>query len=245
MAASGGKNEITDVMEYIIDLDNRKSIAESELTQRVMLLQHTQVIALQSQLNPHFLFNTLQLVNSVIFAEFKRDTEATRIISILSSLLREALDTTEFCRSLEDEVYFAEQYIEIQKIRYPDVFEIEWDIAEETKELMVPKCVLQPILENAIAYGILMLESGGKIRVKSYIKDNLLRISVWDNGVGFEEAKLREVRELLKDKKVERREKIGLCNINQRIKILFGVEYGIEIISEGRGTEIIINLPMK
>lgn len=237
-----GKNEINDTMEYIIALNNKKELAESELTQKVMLLQHAQVIALQSQLNPHFLFNTLQLLNSVILAEFKKDTEATKIVSILSGLLREALDTTEFFRSLEDEVKFAKRYIEIQNIRYPDCFVINWSIAEETKKMKVPKCILQPLLENSIAYGILVSEEKGVIDVTTAEKDGLFKISVRDNGVGIDEEELKRLRRAINDKKVERKDKIGLCNINQRIKILFGVEYGIEIFSEN-GTEVVVTLP--
>ena len=238
----GEDNEINEFIEYVFRLKGEKQHIESEFAQTAMMLQNTQVAALQSQLNPHFLFNTLQLLSAIIMAEFKRDTEAVRVISLISSLLREAIDVSEFFRPLSKETELSKKYIEIQKIRYPEKFSVEWDIESGTESLKVPKCILQPILENSIAYGILRLKEKGIIRVHSFIRDGKLIISVCDNGVGFTAERLLEVNNILSGVKHVTKKNIGLYNIDRRIKVLFGESYGLTVKSEG-GAEVIITLP--
>lgn len=238
----GEDNEINEFIEYVFRLKDEKQHIESEFAQSAMMLQNTQVAALQSQLNPHFLFNTLQLLSAIIMAEFKRDTEAVRVISLISSLLREAIDVSEFFRPLSKETELSKKYIEIQKIRYPDKFSVEWDIEEGTESLKVPKCILQPILENSIAYGILRLKEKGVIRIRSFLKNGKLIISVYDNGVGFTADRLLEVNNILSGVKHVTKKNIGLYNIDRRIKVLFGESYGLTVKSEN-GAEVIITLP--
>lgn len=238
----GEDNEINEFIEYVFRLKDEKQHIESEFAQSAMMLQNTQVAALQSQLNPHFLFNTLQLLSAIIMAELKKDTKAVRVISLISSLLREAIDVSEFFRPLSKEMELSKKYIEIQKIRYPDKFSVEWDIEDGTENLKVPKCILQPILENSIAYGILRLKEKGIIRVHSFVKDGKLIISVCDNGVGFTADRLIEVNNILAGVKHVTKKNIGLYNIDRRIKVLFGDSYGLTVKSEG-GAEVIITLP--
>lgn len=239
----GGGDEINNTIEYIAEITRHNKMIERELAQNILLLQSAQVSALQSQLNPHFLFNTMQLLNSYILAEFKHDTEATKIILLISELLREAMDINEFFRTLEREIEFSEKYIEIQKLRYPNKFEIEWKIAPETLDIHVPKCIIQPLLENAVSYGVLRAGGKGKICVESRIEDSGLKISVRDNGPGFTEGTLKKIREAMENAKLKPRENLGLWNVNQRIRTLFGNEYRLELRSEN-GAEIIITVPV-
>ena len=239
----GGGDEINNTIEYIAEITRHNKMIERELAQNILLLQSAQVSALQSQLNPHFLFNTMQLLNSYILAEFKHDTEATKIILLISELLREAMDINEFFRTLEREIEFSEKYIEIQKLRYPNKFEIEWKIAPETLDIHVPKCIIQPLLENAVSYGVLRAGGKGKICVESRIEDSGLKISVKDNGPGFTEGTLKKIREAMENAKLKPRENLGLWNVNQRIRTLFGNEYRLELRSEN-GAEIIITVPV-
>ena len=240
---NASENEINNMMEYVIDITNRNQFVENELIQKTVLLQHTKLIALQGQLSPHFLFNTLQMLNTVIWAEFKKDTLATKIVSLMSVLLRDALDTTEFCRSFEKELEYAGKYMEIQKLRYPGRFEFVCRIDENTKKISVPKCILQPVLENSLSYAIPLIDKPGKITIETYIKENTFIICISDNGNGISPEKLSEIQKRLQDKSLERKKNIGLVNVNQRIKILFGDEYGVKIKSGKFGTKVIMRIP--
>lgn len=156
--------------------------------------------------------------------------------------MREAIGVSEFFRLLSKETELSKKCVEIQKIRYPDKFSVEWDIEDGTENLKVPKCILQPILENSIAYGILRLKGKGIIRVHSFVKDGKLIISVCDNGVGFTADRLLEVNNILSGIKHVTKKNIGLYNIDRRIKVLFGESYGLTVKSEN-GAEVIITLP--
>lgn len=235
-------NEVNSVLNYVMDVTVGKQNIEGKLAQNALLLQHTQVTALQAQLNPHFLFNTLQLLNGIILAEAKRDTQAVMVISLMSTLLREAIDVSEFFRPFSKEREISEVYLEIQRIRYPGRFDVRWEIDERAENLRVPKSILQPLLENAIAYGILRIKEKGVIKVKAFLKEDILYISVHDNGPGFEPEKIQEINELLSGNKKITKKNIGIYNVNRRIKVLFGEQFGLRILS-GRGGEIIISLP--
>lgn len=235
-------NEVNSVLDYVMDITVGKQDIEGKLAQNALLLQNTQVSALQAQLNPHFLFNTLQLLNGIILAEAKRDTQAVLVISLISKLLREAIDVSEFFRPFSKEREIAEVYLEIQRIRYPGRFDVLWETDEKTESLRVPKSILQPLLENAIAYGILRIKEKGVIRISTFLKDDIFYISVHDNGPGFEPEKIAEINEILTGKKRITKKNIGLYNVNQRIKVLFGEQFGLQIVSK-RGGEVIIRLP--
>ena len=240
---AGGNNEINNAIEYITDTARGKDIAEKELAIKALQLQNAQLIALQAQLNPHFLFNTLQMLNTIILAEFKRDTNATRIISLMSVILRDALNIKKCVRTFKEEADIANRYIDIQKIRFGEGFDVEWHIPDELMECMVPKCILQPILENSISYGINIMGGKGIIQIKARKIDTKMEISIHDNGPGFEEEKLRRITDSLITQTYEQNDGVGLSNVDRRIKVLFGDDYGIEIFNNN-GAEIIINLPI-
>lgn len=235
-------NEVNSVLNYVMDITMGKQSIEGKLAQNALLLQNTQVSALQAQLNPHFLFNTLQLLNGIILAEAKRDTQAVQVISLISRLLREAIDVSEFFRPFSKEREISEVYLEIQRIRYPDRFDVAWEIDDRAENLRVPKSILQPLLENAIAYGINRIKEKGLIRIKALLAEDIFYISVKDNGPGFDPEKIHEINEILSEKKQITKKNIGIYNVNQRIKVLFGEQFGLQILS-GSGGEIIIRLP--
>ncbi len=235
-------NEVNSVLDYVMDITVGKQNIEGKLAQNALLLQNTQVSALQAQLNPHFLFNTLQLLNGIILAEAKQDTQAVVVISLISRLLREAIDVSEFFRPFSKEREISEVYLEIQRIRYPDKFDVIWEIDDKAENLRVPKSILQPLLENAIAYGINRIKEKGIIKIKAFLQEDIFYISVKDNGPGFAPEKIHEMNEILSGKKQITKRNIGLYNVNRRIKVLFGEQFELQILS-GSGGEIIIRLP--
>ncbi len=175
--------------------------------------------ALQSQINPHFLYNTLDSIVWMITGE--RYDDAVFMITQLASLFRISLSKGKTVIRIEDEVKHAQNYMNIQKIRYKNSFEIDFQIEEEILDGCIVKLVLQPLLENAIYYGMEFMDGEGEIHVRGYRKDGDIYLEVEDNGLGMPEE---EAAELLNGK--ERPHKhgsgVGLVNVHSRLKLRFG-----------------------
>ena len=194
--------------------------------------------ALQSQINPHFLYNTLDSI--VWMAESKHNDEVILMVNALAGLFRISISGGKRIITLKDELKHAEHYMLIQKNRYTDKFIYETDIQEDTLDLLVPKLMLQPLLENALYHGIQYLMDMGYIRVEAKRVDENLYIRVSDNGIGMSAEKVQNIF----NEKTKTWHGVGVNNVNERIKILFGEEYGITFESEiEKGTTVIIKLP--
>ena len=197
--------------------------------------------ALQSQINPHFLYNTLESITWMI--EGEQNDQAVFVISQLAKLFRISLSKGHTIISIRDEIQHAKSYMNIQKIRYKDSFSAEFDIDEEVYSCCIVKLILQPILENAINYGIAGMEDCGEIKVTGKKDGENIVLSVADNGIGMNEE---QVKYLLTDsnKKTRHGSGVGLVNVNNRIHLLFGNEYGITVWSEpDEGTIISVTIP--
>ena len=197
--------------------------------------------ALQSQINPHFLYNTLDSIVWMITGE--RYDDAVFMITQLASLFRISLSKGKTVIRIEDEVKHAQNYMNIQKIRYKNSFEVDFQIDEEIRDGCIVKLVLQPLLENAIYYGMEFMDGEGEIHVRGYRKDDDIYLEVDDNGLGMPEE---EAAELLNGK--ERPHKhgsgVGLINVHSRLKLRFGEEYGLIIHScPDEGMMIQIHIP--
>ena len=197
--------------------------------------------ALQSQINPHFLYNTLDSIVWMITGE--RYDDAVFMITQLASLFRISLSKGKTVISIEDEVKHAKNYMNIQKIRYKNSFEIDFEIEEEILNGCIVKLVLQPLLENAIYYGMEFMDGEGEIYVRGYRRDNDVYLEVEDNGLGMPEE---EAAELLNGK--ERPHKhgsgVGLVNVHSRLKLRFGEDYGLIIHScPDEGMMVQIHIP--
>ena len=227
-----------------------KSIQESykqnlSLMKRVVWEQNerrkSELDVLQSQINPHFLYNTLDSITWMI--EGEKNEEAAFMITQLAKLFRISLSKGHTIISIRDELQHAQSYMNIQKIRYKNKFEVVFDIDPEILDHCVVKLVLQPILENAINYGIREMDGCGIINICGKKADDRIILSVSDNGMGIPDD---EIGFLLKDtNRIRKRGSgVGLVNVNNRIKILFGGQYGLYIESElDEGTTVYINIP--
>ena len=196
---------------------------------------------LQSQINPHFLYNTLDSITWMI--EGERNDDAVFMISQLARLFRISLSKGHTIISIKDELQHAQSYMNIQQVRYKNKFNVEFDIEPDILECCIVKLILQPILENAINYGVREMDDCGEIIVRGIKEGEEILLSVTDNGMGIPED---EVEFLLTDtQRVHKKGSgVGLVNVNNRIKILFGEKYGLHIESElDEGTTVSIRIP--
>lgn len=198
---------------------------------------------LESQFNPHFLFNTLEMLRYTI----KYDTSvANKIIINISSLLRFSIENKSSEVSLQRDLLYTKNYLDIQKYRFGENFDYEIKAEEGLENYYVPKLIIQPVIENAIKHGYTQVEKMIiYIRVKT-VKEKLI-ISVYNNGKEIEKEILDEIREKLKNKKAEEfKNHIGLYNIFRRIQLMYGEKYGLRILSrKNKGTSVRVSLPLK
>lgn len=197
--------------------------------------------ALQSQINPHFLYNTLDSIVWMIEGECYQD--AVFMVTQLASLFRISLSSGKTIIRVEEELKHAENYMNIQMVRYKDVFQVQFETEPEILSCCTVKLVVQPLLENAIYYGVEHMDGEGEIIVKGYRQDGDLYLEVKDNGLGMPKE---EVSQLLVDNhRVRKRGSgVGLINVHNRIRLCFGEAYGLEINSvPDEGTTVRIHLP--
>lgn len=224
----------------------QKSYEQIDTLMREIVLEQTErrkseLAALQSQINPHFLYNALDSITWMI--EGERNDEAVFMISELAKLFRISLSKGRTVISVKDELQHAKSYMSIQKIRYKNSFTLLFDIEPSIYSYCTVKLILQPILENAINYGVRDRDEDGEITVTGRVKDGNVIFSVTDNGMGMSEDEVNFV--LTDSNRVHKRGSgVGLVNVNNRIQILFGKEYGLSIESEpDEGTTVFICIP--
>jgi two-component system LytT family sensor kinase len=187
--------------------------------------------ALTSQINPHFLFNTLNSVSSLIRTN---PDQARSVVYRLSSILRRLLRKTDNLTTLRDELSFIDNYMNIEMVRFGEKLQFVKEIDPQTLDRIVPSMLLQPIIENSIRHGLSSKVEGGTIRVRSWLADGKLQLVVEDDGVGIPEARLATLFE----------QGIGVSNVNERLKVLFGQDYRMWIDSKpGEGTRTGIEIP--
>jgi len=204
---------------------------EKKLEEQERLLVEARLAALTSQINPHFLFNTLNSVSSLI----RTDPHQARLMVVrLSKVLRRLLRKHETFSTLRDELSFIEDYLAIEVVRFGDKLRFERDVAEDTLDMLVPSMLLQPLVENSIKHGLRSKVEGGTIRIRTYRTTSTLHLLVEDDGVGIPEEKLATLMD----------RGIGVNNVHERLKVLFGGEYRMWIDSEpGKGARIQIEVP--
>ena len=216
---------------------------------REILLKKTmaELGALQSQINPHFLYNTLESIS--MMAELNNDHETQKMATALGKLLRLSINRGETSALVSQEIDHVKNYLEIQKIRFNDKFEVMYNIEQKTRKFYIPKLILQPLVENALYHGIETKPGKGQIEISSLIEENELVFYIKDDGIGMTAEKLKEVQDNIlisfEDEYFVSRS-IGLINVNQRIKLYYMDDnYGIQITSsENTGTSVRINLPI-
>lgn len=215
-----------------------------EVYQEQLLKQKAELKSLRMQINPHFLYNTLESINWM--ARIKGVPEVGRMVKAMGDLMRASIGGDDFV-SIEDEVKNIKNYLMIQTFRYGDRFEVDMEISQEIMSVKIPKLILQPIVENAIVHGFENLFGNGKIEITGQREDSRILFQVRDNGAGIEESVAAAL--LAGDERnlpqADSHTHIGLRNVDRRIKMYYGQEYGIVIESlRGFGTNVKIQLPL-
>lgn len=208
-----------------------------KVRQEEITLRKTELNALQAQINPHFLYNTLDSI--AWMCEEERNKEAVVMVNALAKLFRISISKGHELITIQKECEHAESYLKIQKYRYRNQFTYEFRVQESCREYLCNKITLQPIIENAIYHGLDMSDEG-KIMIEVKERDDKIILSVSDNGVGMSQEQCREI--LHRDAKDKTG--IGIKNVNDRIQIYFGNQYGLSIESElDEGTRVEISIP--
>ena len=246
------KSNILEIDELSYNF-NDKIIRIKELIENIKIEQknkkNTELWLLQAQINPHFLYNTLDTV--VWMAEAGDSKKVVDMITALSSFLRIGLNKGKKFIQIREEIRHIESYLKIQKFRYDDILEYSIEIEDSLYDMRILKLLLQPLVENALYHGIKYKREGGSIRIRGYEKDNNIILEVIDNGVGMDENKLNKIKTLIENTSLENSDIIrtvgdsfGLYNVAERIRLYYGNEYGLDIVSrENVGTTVTIILP--
>jgi two-component system LytT family sensor kinase len=207
-----------------------------KLEEQERLLLHARMEALQNQINPHFLFNTLNSISSLV----RFDPETARdVISKLATILRRLLNSTDSFVPLREEVEFIDNYLDIEVVRFGhDKLRVVKELEPASLDVMVPSMLLQPLVENSIKHGLSSMIEGGSIYLRSRLSDSRLVIEVEDDGVGMPSSQPL-------DPGSTRGSGIGMANISERLQVLYGDAALMTIDSrEGKGTLVRIRLPL-
>lgn len=221
------KNRISD----LININYKNKIEQKELELR----------QLQNQINPHFIYNTLESIH--MMAEINDDDETSIMAEYFGSIIRYSMNRKINTVKLREELNIIDNYIYLQKIRFDQLFTIENLITEDVMECEIIKMIIQPLIENSIYHGLSECSSNGKIIIQGQKINNELLLTISDNGIGITPEMLKDLNDYINDKN-NKFKGIALRNINRRLKLNYGEQYGLEIFSVlGKGTSMVLTLP--
>ena len=234
-------NKMVDDMSYLMN-----SIYREQITRKDAELK-----ALQSQMNPHFLFNTLESINWM--AQIRNIPEISDTVSNLSSLIEAGIGRDSKLITLQEEFSYIDQYVAIIKRRLEDRLNLIEEIEDSVLQVQIPRLLIQPIVENAVYHGIEQVRRKGEIALKATSSEGRLVITIYDNGAGIPSEELTKLRDRLAMNDDEyfkmigkKGKSVGIENVNRRIKLFYGQEYGLQIESEeGQFTMITVTIPLE
>lgn len=230
---------LSDSLNAMIDKINELL---DQVTTEQIRLRKAEFELLQAQINPHFLYNTLDTI--VWLAEAGDQKRVVSMVGNLSDFFRTSLNQGKDIISIREELAHVRSYLEIQQVRYQDILRYEITVPEDLYEYKIPKITIQPLVENALYHGIKNKRGQGTITITGKSKENGFVLYVRDNGIGMTQERLNEVRAGIQKLSYTGKEIYGLYNVNERIRLNFGETYGISIESTyGEGTCVSISLP--
>ncbi len=235
------EDEYDTILNNIIRLHLETERLSSELEQKKHQQEVVSLTALQAQINPHFMFNTLQMIQFKAAGGGRHAEDVVRMTEALSDILRYALSDPLQPITLREEIEYLKKYVAIQHMRFGQQFILYYEVEEEQLDLPVFRLMLQPIIENSILHGIRDKGETGYIKLTVFQREDVVRFRVFDTGVGMSPERLEQLRRSINTFDVH---SIGLSNVNSRLKLYFGEEAGLRIRSVlGRGT--IVEFQMK
>jgi two-component system, sensor histidine kinase YesM len=243
------RDEIGALYQYFESLIDRINNLIKDKYQTQLIVMDTEMKALESQINSHFLYNTLESINSI--AEIEGVEKITVMTKALGDMFRYSIKTDSELVSLAEELKHIQNYLVIQKIRYDDKIELDLNIEPDLLNCKILKLILQPIVENAICHGLESKKNTEKVKVKAYLEQDQICFQISDNGVGIPPQQLKKIRATLSEKPefegLGHRNKrgIGIVNVHARIQLYYGQNYGLTISSKlNEGTCIQIIIPV-
>jgi two-component system sensor histidine kinase YesM len=229
-------NRMSERIDYLVNIIYKEKLTRKE----------AELKALQAQINPHFLFNTLENINWM--AQLNGVTEISDTVTALAKLMEASIGKGDKLIPISEELEYIDNYIAILKYRFLDRFVVEKNIAEESLHILIPRLLIQPLIENSISHGLEMIRRQGKITINTYVKEDEVIIEVLDNGIGMSEGELKELINSI-DEKVDgstSKSGIGLSNVNKRIKLFYGEQYGVRVESSlNEYTKVTVRIPDK
>lgn len=231
-------NRLRDLIRQVYEIQISKQKAEIKQ-------KEAEMSALQSQINPHFLYNTLETINWIAIDLLGNENEISKTVTALSNLFRSCINKDNMVVTLKKQFEDVEGYLFIQKLRYGDKLSVEWEIDPSIYEYKILGLIIQPLVENSLNHGFENIDGEMHIRIWGGIEQDKIFIQIKDNGHGITEDKLDEIRyNMNNDNDKLSSTSIGLINTNQRIKYYYGKEFGISIDSvHEQGTSVTIALP--
>ncbi len=238
-------NELKQIVGTIYKAYSTEALNGDEVRKHIEMLNAARISALQAQITPHFLYNTLQAITIIFEKETgKSDSKCVELLEELSSLIRVTMQITQNIVPLADEIEYIKKYLFLQKARYGESLQIEIDIPEETRMLSVPKMSLQPIVENIFNHGNSIKKGHGHIRINAEVDGGFLIIKVTDNCGGMPEEKIRQLNDMLLSDIQFTDINIGLNNVNARLKLIFGASAGMSLAPDNGGLTVSIRVPL-
>lgn len=238
-------NELKYIISTILKQIQANEKMKDELDSKLKLLDQSQFAMLQSQINPHFLYNTLETINWMAVDLTKSDNKVSKAVNSLASLFRNNVYLGAYIIPIQQEIDNTKNYLDILELRYGNIFEVIWDIDEAIMDYSIIKICLQPIVENAVYHGLKPKDAHGVLKIRGECQKKDIVFTISDNGVGMDTKLVEEINQKLNDSENQMEDHIGTYNVNQRIKIVFGKEYGVNIESvENHGTSVIIRIPI-
>ncbi len=238
------ENEYSYIEYNIIKNFIDQNYLKIQLSEKKYKMKTLELLALQSQINPHFLFNTLETIDMRALGLTGGPNEVSQMLESLSTILQCSLADPMGTISLYDEIENVKSYIDIQQIRFKDKFNVIWACKLDTKHYQIIKLILQPLIENSIRHGIKHKEGRGTIKIIIRQKAEELAVTVIDNGIGISPEKLVQIKEELHMQPKSHTAHIGLINTNNRLILRYGEGYGLHIRSHfGWGTSVSFSIP--
>lgn len=222
-------------------IDKINELLEQVTTEQIRL-RKAEFELLQAQINPHFLYNTLDAI--IWLAEAGEQKRVVGMVRNLSDFFRTSLNQGKDINSIKEEMLHVKSYLEIQHVRYQDILSYDIEVPESLYIYSIPKITIQPLVENALYHGIKNKRGMGRISIRGQAGEKDFTITVTDDGIGIDETRLRQVQSGIQNKVLTGKDFYGLYNVCERIRLNFGEEYGIFIESVyGEGTSVRVILP--
>lgn len=237
---AGSMNNMSVQLKSLIEDKYKSQLLKAQLERETA---QAKLLALQSQVNPHFMFNALECIR--LKATVKNETETAQMIKYMSRMFRHIINWEDDIIVLHQDMKFLDEFLRIQKYRFDDEFEYIVKVDEAAQECLLPKLIIQPLVENACVHGVEAISHKRFVEITAVMNEKRLVITVSDNGTGMSEERLNALERMLKDGK-KLSESVGLYNVHQRLILFYGKEFSFDISSrQGKGTEIRLCIPAR